>query len=65
MTIQGETVATGAQAPGTKIQVLQSAAGFYIGYLDEEGYPYSRESDYYVTAKAAQAALDADAFIRF
>jgi len=65
MTIQGETVATGAQAPGTNIQVLQSAAGYYIGYLDEEGYPYSRESGYYATKEAAQADLDNETFIRF
>ena len=38
------------------LQVLKSAAGFYIGTQDDEG-PVSRESDYYTTHEAAQQAL--------
>lgn len=55
---KGETVSTGAAHPGTPLQVLKSAAGYYIGYLDTDGCPYSRESGYFPTQEAAQAALD-------
>jgi hypothetical protein len=44
MTLPGETVGTGADDPGTPLQVCWSAAGHYIGYLDHDGSPYSRES---------------------
>lgn len=65
----GETVATGAPGPdqdpsidGPK--VMQSGAGFYIGY-SQHGMPYSRESlRYYATREIAQAALDSDAWER-
>lgn len=53
-----ETVLAGAPHPGTAIQVLKSPAGYYLGYLCEEGMPYSRESDYFPDEEAAQAALD-------
>ena len=38
------------------LQVLQSAAGLYIGTWDEHG-PVTRESGYYPTREAAQQAL--------
>jgi hypothetical protein len=42
------------------LQVLHSAAGFYIGTFDDEG-PCTRESvEYYLTHEAAQLALDQD-----
>jgi len=49
----------------TELKVLRSAAGFYIGrsYFDTEfGFvgPYSRESDYFPSAEAAQAELESD-----
>ena len=47
----------GAKHPGTELEVLMSAAGYYIGYPDKDGAPYSRESDYYRTFESAQAAL--------
>ena len=41
------------------LEVLPSAAGYYIGTLDEEGMPYSRESEeYWKTRGAAEAALN-------
>ncbi len=41
------------------LQVLRSAAGFYLGTADEGG-PVSRESaEYFPTAEIAQRALDA------
>lgn len=41
------------------LQVLRSAAGYYIGTADEGG-PVSRESaEYWATREIAQAALDA------
>jgi hypothetical protein len=40
------------------LQVCRSAAGFYIGTLDADGLPYSREStEYWRRAKAAAEAL--------
>lgn len=62
--IPGETVATGAKHPGTPLRVLKSAAGFYLGYLDTDGCPYSRESGYFPTQEAAQAALDGAPAVR-
>ena len=45
------------------LQVLQSAAGFYIGtvYTDEHGFkePGSRDSDYFATREEAERALGA------
>jgi hypothetical protein len=58
MTLPGETVATGADHPDTALRVLESAAGFYIGYLDANGAPYSRESGYYATKEGATADLN-------
>ena len=63
--IEGETVATGAPGkcndqgcPGASgPKVLQSAAGFYIGYFCDGCGPYSRESGYYATDEEAAAAL--------
>ena len=46
MTLPRETVLTGAAHPGTELQVLQSAGGYYLGFLDRDGAPYSRETDY-------------------
>ena len=60
----GETVASGAKHPGTKLSVLQSAAGFYIGYLSEDGCPYSRESGYFATAEEAEESLSNGSFTR-
>lgn len=38
--------------------ILQSAAGFYLGTLDQDGLPNSRESEeYWRTAADAAAAL--------
>jgi len=49
MALPGECVSTGAAPPyeGAAPEICQSAAGYYVGYLDEDGQPYSRESDYY------------------
>lgn len=53
----GETVNTGAPHPGTQLQVLSTPAGYYLGYLDKEGFPYSRETGY-MTKEQAEQALD-------
>lgn len=62
--IPGETVATGAPVvcPDCGEHVLgpremQSTAGYYIGYVCDGCGPYSRESGYYPTFKAASEAL--------
>lgn len=47
-----------------KLEVLESASGFYIGRLfyhtDNEFEPYSRESQYYPTRESAQRDLYGD-----
>lgn len=45
-----------------ELQVLRSGAGYYIGTLDAEGFPNSRDSGYFASAGEAQAALDANSF---
>lgn len=65
--IPGETIASGA--PDTcsdchtvlKLEVLHSAAGYYIGTQCKCG-PYSRESGYYPKREMAQKALDYQLF---
>ena len=52
MTLPNETVLTGAPHPGTELQILESAGGHYLGFLDREGAPYSRETDYMTKADA-------------
>lgn len=49
---------------GKDIQVLRSAAGYYIGCYDEEG-PYCRISGYYGSREAAETALSTRTFNRF
>lgn len=40
------------------LRVLQSAAGYYLGTLDEDGMPYSRESvAYWRKPEEAEATL--------
>ena len=40
------------------LQVMKSAAGFYLGTRDKDGQPYTRESvQYWPTRKCAKAAL--------
>ncbi len=42
-----------------ELKVLNSAAGYYLGTLDELGMPYSRESEtYWRTYEEAKAALE-------
>ena len=45
-----------------ELRVLRSAAGYYLGTLDDMGLPNSRDSGYYPSAEAAQAALDTGSF---
>jgi hypothetical protein len=52
----GETVFTGAPHPGTELEVLYSSA-YYLGFRDEFGMPYSRESIYFGSREAAEEAL--------
>ena len=64
MTLPNETIATGADPrcgdcqTMPKIAVYGSAAGYYLGSWCRCG-PYSRESGYYPTRQAAEAALAA------
>ena len=63
MTLPGECVndtQTACMECGTAldIQVLCSAAGYYIGFFCPHCGPYSRESGYYRTRKEAEQALN-------
>jgi hypothetical protein len=53
MTIAGETVLAGAPHPGTPLKILKSPAGWYIGFTDDSGLPYSRETDYFQSRESA------------
>jgi hypothetical protein len=55
--IQGETVFTGAPHPGTELCVMRSAAGYYLGFYDTDGMPYSRETQYFQNEQIAEKAL--------
>ena len=61
--LPGETISSGASDTcedcGVKLelQVLRSAAGYYIGAICDCG-PYSRESDYYPSREKAELALN-------
>ena len=69
MTLPGETITTGAPDAcpechkKLKLEVLQSAAGYYIGTWCDCG-PYSRESGYYPNRETAQGVLDNGIFSR-
>jgi len=58
--IKGEIIAKGHPwlSPGTKLEVLLCGAGWYIGYLDRNGEPYSRESKYFTTYEEAEKCLE-------
>lgn len=47
-----------------KIEVLRSAAGYYIGFFCPNCGPYSRESGYYRSREEAEVALKRGAFVR-
>lgn len=42
----GETVLSGGKHPGTLLEVLESPAGFYLGFRLPSGEHYSRETEY-------------------
>ena len=57
--IRRETVLSGGEHPGTKLEILQAANGaYYLGFRAKDGSPYSRESRYFNTKKGAQSLLD-------
>ena len=44
--LRKETVLSGAKHPGTDPKIMRSTAGYYIGFEDTDGSPYSRETHY-------------------
>jgi hypothetical protein len=56
--IPKETVLTGAKHPGTDLEVLESGGGFYVGFRDVDGAPYSRESVYFAVRASAFQTLE-------
>lgn len=57
MTTKGETVLTGGAHPGTELEVMVSPAGFYLGFRDKDGMPYSRETVYFQERQWAETHL--------
>lgn len=57
MTMKGETVLTGGEHPGTMPEVMHSGAGWYVGFRDKDGMPYSRETVYFHERAAAEMVL--------
>lgn len=57
MTVVSETVLKGAKHPGTALIVMESVAGFYLGYQLTTGEPYTRESKYFRTRNEARDVL--------
>ena len=55
--MEGETVLSGAEHPGTGLRVMSSPAGFYLGFADQEHAPYSRETEYLSSREAAELLL--------
>jgi len=54
-----ETVLSGANHPGTELEILETPAGaFYLGFRDEDGLPYSRESVYFGDRASAFQVLE-------
>jgi hypothetical protein len=48
-----------------ELRVLKSPAGYYLGTLDEDGVPYSRESEcYWQTFEDAESALESDDWVQ-
>ena len=60
MVMPNETVAMGAALPypGAKPEILYNGTGYYIGYVDTDGQPYTRESRYYEDGADADRCLD-------
>ncbi len=52
----GETVLSGGKHPGTPLEVLESPAGFYLGFKLPSNQHYSRET-VYMTEMAAHSLL--------
>ena len=54
--LKGETVLSGAEHPGTDLEILRSPSGlYYLGFRDTDGLAYSRESVYFSDFRAVEA----------
>jgi len=52
--MSGETVLLGADHPGTRMTIISGGLkGFYWGFLDHDGAPYTRETGYFESIEAA------------
>lgn len=56
--MKGETVLSGAPHPHTELEIMDSPAGWYLGFRDKDGAPYTRETQYMYTQHQAQIVLD-------
>lgn len=68
MSLPGETFGGAGWCTDCKLdlplQVLMSAAGWYVGTFCGSCGPYSRESGYYATREEAKEALRTEAYYR-
>ena len=48
----------------SELQVLKSAAGYYIGSLYQDGSPGTRDSEYFPTEEAAHDALRSQSWVQ-
>ena len=56
--LPGETVLSGCTLTTTAdFRVVQSAAGWYIGTVDQDGCPCTRETEYFTGSDVAQYTL--------
>jgi hypothetical protein len=55
--MKGETVLSGAPHPGTELEVMESVGGFYLGFRDTDGAPYTRETQYFRNRDLAEMVL--------
>ena len=49
---------------GYEIKPMKSAAGWYVGTTDKDGFPMCRISDYYKNKETAQKAINNKTFFR-
>jgi hypothetical protein len=57
--IPGETVLSGGKHPGTDLVIMNAHEyinTYYLGFRDEDGMPYSRETEY-MTKEQAEMIL--------
>lgn len=55
--LKKETVLSGAKHPGTQLQIIGTSAGYYLGFRDKHGNPYTRETFYMTRTQACDLLM--------